>query len=102
MQTKFFTKITDSSGELEQPCRVSSFNTGFELISCILQLYGCRFPPFLSPFLYWKKTNKGNYHFNLCIPFACLVSVRLSCSMAVLRNVKTVNVVTQIFDRFLE
>ena len=85
LQIQKFFAYKDSSGELEQPCRVSSFYTGFELISCILQLYGCRFPPFLSQFLCWKKTNKGNYHLNLCMPFVCLVSVRcLLSSVAVL------------------
>ena len=26
---------------------------------------------------YWDKTNKGNYHLKLCIPFAGLAQVRL-------------------------
>ena len=26
---------------------------------------------------HWDKTNKGNYHLKLCMPFVCLVAVRL-------------------------
>ena len=37
---------------------------------------------------HWDKTNKGNYHLELCMPFICLVPVRLLLSrMAVLYHV---------------
>ena len=29
---------------------------------------------------HWHKTNKGNYHLKLCMPFVCLVPVRLLLS----------------------
>ena len=37
---------------------------------------------------HWDKTNRGNYHLKLCMPFICLVPVRLLLSsMAVLYQV---------------
>ena len=37
---------------------------------------------------HWDKTNEGNYHLKLCVPFVCLVPVRLSlASMVVLYHV---------------
>ena len=37
---------------------------------------------------HWDKTNKGNYHLKLCMPFVCLVPVRLLLtSTAVLYHV---------------
>ena len=37
---------------------------------------------------HWDKTNRGNYHLKLCMPFICLVPVRLLLSsMAVLYDV---------------
>ena len=37
---------------------------------------------------HWDKTNEGYYHLKLCVPFVCLVPVRLSlASMVVLQHV---------------
>ena len=45
-------------------------------------------PPCWREKSHWDKTNKGSYHLKLCMPFICLVQVRLLLSsMAVLYHV---------------